>query len=174
MSEARFERLFREHYAICYRRAYALLNDSEEARDVASGVFTDILARHIHLGEPPTGLLLTMVRNRAVDLLRRRRVDDEARQHFLREEQATVAPEEASDDRLKAIMHFVQTELTPQTQRVLSLCYDEKHSYREAALALGISTQAVNKHISQALRKLRERFNPEYQSPKKQKNDEEE
>ena len=43
---------------------------------------------------------------------------------------------------------------------MLRLCYDKGLSYREAADELGISVAAVNKHMVQALRKLRERFNP--------------
>ena len=45
---------------------------------------------------------------------------------------------------------------------MLTLCFDEKKTYQQAASELGVSVQAINKHISQALRKLRERFNPLY------------
>ena len=55
---------------------------------------------------------------------------------------------------------FIQTELTPQTQRVFRMHYGERLKYREIAEQVGISEAAVYKHLSQAITKLKNRFNP--------------
>lgn len=154
-----FDELFRSAYPALYRHAYAILHDEEESRDIVSDVFTSLLEKRLH-PLPTVGYLMAMVHNRALDILRHRRVEDEARAAMLQEGEALVL-EAFRDERLEAILHFVENDLTPQTQRILRMCYDDKMSYRQVADELGISIQAVNKHISQALRKLRERFNPQ-------------
>ena len=166
LTEREFDELFREEYPRLYRLAYSLLNDAEDSRDVVSGVFADLLDRQKLTADNPAGYLMAMVRNRSVDLLRHRRVEDEVRQELLREYRVYTSAD-GHDERISEIRQFIQSELTPQTRRVLGLCYDEKKTYQEVAAELGISVQAVNKHISAALRKLRERFNPAILQPSK-------
>ena len=158
MTEEEFDTLFRTTYPRLYRLAYALLNDAEESRDVVSNVFTDLLERHRFNAQMTEGYLMATVRNRALDLLRHRQVEDEARRELLHEYKVYALPDRAHEERIRDIRRYIETELTPQTRRVLQLCYDEKRSYQDAADLLGVSVQAINKHISQALRKLREKF----------------
>lgn len=158
--EDEFDELFRSSYRSLYHHAYSLLNDAEESRDVVSEVFVKILETW-RSDQANAGYLMAMVHNKAVDVLRSRKVEDEARQRMLHDYQTLFLPDQNKEERLREILHFVETELTPQTRRILRMCYDEKKSYRQVAEELDISIQAVNKHISQALRKLRERFNPQ-------------
>ena len=159
MTEEEFDNLFRNSYARLYRLAYSLLHNQEDSRDIVSGIFADLLDKYALRENITEAYLCSMVHSRSLDLLRHRKVEDEARKQMLHEN--IVAMHDAEhDDRMKDILTYIDTELTPQTRRVLSMCYDEKRKYKDVASELGISVQAVNKHISQALRKLRERFNP--------------
>lgn len=162
MTDEEFDTLFRHCYPRLYRLAYSLLNDAEESRDVVSAVFADLLDRQRMTTDINEGYLMAMVHNRALNRIKHLRVEDEARAHMLYAMQMCPPADMADDDRLAEILTFIDTELTPQTRRVLMLCYDEKKTYQQAAAELGVSVQAINKHISQALRKLRERFNPHY------------
>lgn len=54
----------------------------------------------------------------------------------------------------------MDTELTPQTRKVLDLRFRQKLKYREIATELGISEVAVYKHLAQGIRKLKQKFNP--------------
>lgn len=155
-----FDELFRSSYQSLYHHAYSFLHDVEDSRDIVSDVFVKILETK-DSDKINAGYLMAMVHNKALDILRSRKVEDEARQMMLRDYQTFMHPDRHKEERLKEIMHFVETELTPQTQRILRMCYDEKMSYKLVAEELNISIQAVNKHISQALRKLREKFNPQ-------------
>lgn len=163
--EEDIDALFRASYPALYRHAYALLGNEEDSRDIISEVFVKLLDRGVgdaSRGVSDTitaGYLMAMVHNKAIDLLRQRKVEDEARRQMMLDYRTFIAVDEGREERLREIQHFVETSLTPQTQRILRMCYDEKKTYREVAQELGISIQAVNKHISQALRKLRERFN---------------
>ncbi len=160
MTDEEFSSLFRSCYPRMYRLAYSLLNDQEESRDIVNDIFADLLDKRKLTTDVNEGYLLVMVRNRAIDFLRHQQVEDEARAELIHEYRLNMSPDRAHDERIQEIRIYIETELTPQTRRVLQLCYDEKRSYQEVATELGISVQAVNKHISQALRKLRERFNP--------------
>lgn len=155
-----FDKLFRSSYPVLYRRAYSLLNNGEDSRDVVSDVFKALLEKQTDISSINIGYLTAMVQNRALDLLRHRNVEDEARQQMIYEYHTAIQTDRNYEERLKEILQFIETDLTPQTRMILRMCYDDKKSYKEVAEELNISKQAVNKHISQALRKLRERFNP--------------
>ena len=160
MTEEEFDKLFRNSYARLYRLAYSLLHDREDSRDIVSGVFADLLDKYKLSSDIITeAYLYSMVRSRCIDLLRHRKVEDEARQQMILENRIQAMPDVEHEEHLKEVLTYIDTELTPQTRTVLRMCYDEKRKYKEVASELGISVQAVNKHISQALRKLREHFN---------------
>lgn len=152
-----FDELFRSSYQSLYHHAYSLVHDAEDSRDIVSEVFVRILKTKDR-DKTNVGYLMAMVHNKALDVLRNRKVEDEARQMMLHDYQTFMQPDWHKEERLKEILHFVETELTPQTQRILQMCYRDKKSYKQVAEELNISIQAVNKHISQALRKLREKF----------------
>ena len=154
-----FDELFRSSYPSLYRYAYSLLRNEDDSRDVVSEVFVKVLEKKPK-ATLTIGYLMAMVHNRALDKLKQQKVEDEARQRLLQDYKLFLEIDEQKEERLKAILQFVENELTPQTQRILRMCYAEKKSYKEVAAELDLSVQAVNKHISQALKKLRERFNP--------------
>ncbi|MCQ2244248.1 MAG: sigma-70 family RNA polymerase sigma factor [Bacteroidaceae bacterium] len=154
-----FDELFRSSYPSLYRYAYSLLRDEDDSRDVVSEVFVKVLEKKPKTTNM-TGYLMAMVHNKALDKLKQQKVENEARQRLLHDYKLFLETDEQKEERLNAILQFVENELTPQTQRILRMCYAEKKSYKEVAAELDISIQAVNKHISQALKKLRERFNP--------------
>lgn len=163
MTNKEIGKLFRSTYPRLYRLAYSLLNDQEESKDVVSGAFMELLDKHILVRDINT-YLTSMVRNRALDLLRHRQVKDDVWANILQEYEQCTTSDAPDEEQINEILLFIEKELTPQTRRILQRCYDDKKSYKEVASELGISVQAVNKHISQALRKLRERFNPSFKT----------
>ena len=166
MTDEEFDTLFRQSYPKLYRLAFSMLNDQDDSRDVVSGVFADLLDKPHRPAPVNEGYLMAMVHNRALNLLKHRRVENEVRAEMLHAVLSDTSPCLADDDRLVEVLTFIETQLTPQTRRVLMLCFDEKKTYQQAASELGVSVQAINKHISQALRKLREHFNPLYKRNK--------
>ena len=57
---------------------------------------------------------------------------------------------------MRELQRAIREQLTEQDHRVLTLHYEQDMTYDETARELGISASAVNKHISGALRKLRQ------------------
>jgi RNA polymerase sigma factor (sigma-70 family) len=76
----------------------------------------------------------------------------------MEEEMQRGTTENESDEReelLRQLQQVIDNNLTEQDRRVLSLHYDNQMTYKETATVLGISTSAVNKHITRSLAKIR-------------------
>ena len=68
--------------------------------------------------------------------------------------------QDKSDEELTTmVQQYIDERLTPQTGRVIRMRFDDEKSYNDISHSLGISLSAVNKHIVQGLRKLRQQFN---------------
>jgi len=67
---------------------------------------------------------------------------------------------ENEQERIAEIIDYAERTFSKQTWRVFQLRFDEGLQYREIAERLGISETAVYKHLAQALRQLKETFNP--------------
>jgi RNA polymerase sigma factor (sigma-70 family) len=161
-NQVSMEMLFKEHYASMYRMAFTLLRDSEESRDVVQSVFLKLMNNSQMLRESSVGSYLLMsVRNGCLNLIARRKLDERMQMLYPREIEFSLAPATQQEERWKAISRYIDEQLSPQTSRILHLCYDEEKSYKEVAAELGISVSAVNKHIVQGLKELRKKFKDE-------------
>ena len=58
------------------------------------------------------------------------------------------------------MIDFAERTFTKQTWRVFQLRFDEGLRYKEIAERLSISETAVYKHLAEALKKLKEKYNP--------------
>ena len=75
-------------------------------------------------------------------------------------EDNTETWQDKSDEELTTmVQHYIDERLSPQTGRVIRMRFDDEKSYKDISHTLGISLSAVNKHIVQGLRKLRQQFN---------------
>ena len=63
-------------------------------------------------------------------------------------------------ERITEMIDYAERTFSKQTWRVFQLRFDEGLLYREIAERLGISEVAVYKHLADALRKLKEKYNP--------------
>lgn len=180
------EQLFRQHYLRMYQLARVLLKDDAASKDVVSEVFADVLDGKTQLGldnetandktiasEPPLpstnagSYLLVCVRHKCLNLLSRQKTKDRVH-HLLKADtspsivplEATIAEIDRETEKYEAILAYMDTELTPQTRKVLNLRFRQKLKYREIATELGISEVAVYKHLAQGIRKLKQKFNP--------------
>ena len=107
------------------------------------------------------------VRHKCLNLLSRQKTKDRVH-HLLKADtspsivplEATIAEIDRETDKYEAILAYMDTELTPQTRKVLDFRFRQKLKYREIATELGISEVAVYKHLAQGIRKLKQKFNP--------------
>ena len=168
MNRETIERLFRQHYQRMYRLAMVFLKDDAASKDVVSEVFADVLDGNVALRPDSTeSYLLVCVRNKCINLLNRLKLKDRVRHLLQVDASPIVISKEAImtdisevEARQEAIRTYMETELTPQTRKVLDLRFRQKLKYREIAAELGISEVAVYKHLAQGIKKLKQQFNP--------------
>lgn len=159
--EQQFERIFRTEYGRMYRAAHILLGDEDEAKDAVQDVFARLWDRTDPLREESLrAFLLTCVRNRCLNIIARKQMQQETTTKLAVTTTETTEWHEKSDDELvDMVQSYIDERLTPQTGRVIRMHYDDDESYKEISNKLGISLSAVNKHIVLGMRKLRKQFN---------------
>ena len=161
--ERQFERLFHSEYGRMYRAAHILLGDDDDAKDVVQDVFARLWDGSVTLREESQrAFLLTCVRNRCLNIIAQRQRQLETTTKLATEptEGETETWQDKSDEELTTmVQQYIDERLTPQTGRVIRMRFDDEKSYNDISHSLGISLSAVNKHIVQGLRKLRQQFN---------------
>ena len=154
-SKQRFERLFKDSYPHMYRMAFSMVEDADDAKDAVSQVFTQMWKGKPDVSDSQVrGYLLAATRNQCLHILRQRELRRQMEEELQRE-----AEESSNDEReelMRELQQVIDDNLTEQDRRVLQLHYDEEMTYQETATVLGISTSAVNKHITRSLAKIRE------------------
>lgn len=160
-----FKRLFEAYFDRLFRYAYRYLESADEAQDLVHDIFLTVWRqrRSIGLQRDLRTYLYVTTRNRALDRLRRRKV--EARYHRRRaaaeaaEPEAELAPDPAAElesrERAAAIQQAIDA-LPARQREVLRLRWEAHLSYNEVAEALGISPKTVAVHLTRALAQLRQ------------------
>ena len=136
--------LYRQHYGELLRRACILLHDEEDARDAVSDVMTRLMATDIlpDDGEKLLAYVRSSVRFECLNRLKRMKLQERLRR--------ALPLEDSELDR--------EIDEEEQYSRIFMMHYGERLKYREIAARVGISEAAVYKHLSQAIKKLKNRF----------------
>ena len=158
--EKTIEALYRLHYDDLLRRACILLHDEEDARDAVSDVMARLMTADIlPESEKLVAYVRSSVRFECLNRLKRMKLQERMRRALPLDDE-TLDSRGEEEEQYREYQQFIQTELTPQTRRVFEMHYTEQLKYREIAEQVGISEAAVYKHLSQAISKLKNRFNP--------------
>lgn len=152
-----FERLFKDNYPLMYRMAFSMVENADDAKDAVNQVFTQMWKGKPKVSDSQLrGYLLAATRNQCLHILRQRQLRRQMEEALQRDEVA--CQDEEREELLHELQQIIDDNLTEQDKRVLQLHYDEEMTYAETATVLGISTAAVNKHITRSLAKIRETF----------------
>jgi len=157
--EARaFRKLYENYQPVTYHFLLRFLKSPELTDDLCQEVFIKIWDKREQSPEllSVKSYLLTAAKHHAFNFLKRAAVDQTAKAEILRH---TVT--EGSN--LENAIHFndykryldgVLATLTPQSREVFRLCRQEGKTYDEAAAELGISRNAIKKHMVRSMRIL--------------------
>ena len=144
---------------------YNLTNDLEMARDVVQDTFIKLYAQDPARLDGPglKACLFTVSRNRALDLMRRRRrmvsLEDSPVDHL-----ADTAPTpdlHAADQDETALVLLTLRRLPPNQAEVLRLKFQNDLSYQEIAAITGLTATNVGFLIHTGLKRLRTLLAPE-------------
>ena len=153
-SKQRFERLFKDSYPLMYRMAFSMVENADDAKDAVNQVFTQMWKGKPRVSDDSVrGYLLAATRNQCLHILRQRQLRREMEEQLQRDE--AERQDEEREELMRKLQRIIDDNLTEQDKRVLQLHYDEEMTYAETATVLGISTAAVNKHITRSLAKIR-------------------
>ena len=150
-----FERLFKDSYPLMYRLAFSMVENADDAKDAVNQVFTQMWKGKPQVSDDSVrGYLLAATRNQCLHILRQRQLRRQMEEELQNDEYERQ--DEEREELLRQLQQVIDSHLTEQDKRVLQLHYDEEMTYAETATTLGISTAAVNKHITRSLAKIRQ------------------
>jgi RNA polymerase sigma-70 factor, ECF subfamily len=159
-----FERLFRAHYEELCRFAVRYVDDAAVAEELVQDLFTQLWIDRARWPEPRNvrAYLFTAVRNRALNLGRRQRIESDwiaAESHA-----PPVVPESGGQSsrvesaESHSLLQRAIGELPHKCRLVMHLRWRDQMSYAEIAQVMGISVKGVEAHLGRGLRALRAAF----------------
>jgi RNA polymerase sigma-70 factor, ECF subfamily len=159
--ENAMEEIFRRYSGPVYSVALRVLRDSSQAEDVLQEVFLQLWRKPAAFVQNRGSLgawLVVIARNRAIDVLRRRKPSDSVDDVVLA---STVnVADEAERNTMMEKVRRVIADLPMEQQKSLELAYFEGLSHTEIASRTGDPLGTVKTRIRQALISLRKAFQP--------------
>ena len=151
------QQLFRMHYRQMYKLAAMLLHDEAESKDIVHDVFAQLLsAPTIELQRNTTeAYLLAAVRNRCLNVIRGRKIQERVKRLYLLELDHSVPPADTLLEELKMLSKGIAQLMPPVCRKVIELHFNDGMTFREIALHLGVSETTVYKYLRNALQQLR-------------------
>ena len=157
--EERFREFFLSMHPKLIRYATTLMGNADEAKDIVSEVFGRAWEEFDSLSAEANTWLYTATRNACLNRLKHLKVEQTHIEAIILATQADVDNGYWKHEALLQKAEAIARSLPKPTCTVLRLCYWEKKTYQQVAEQLGISPDTVKKHISKALRILREEIN---------------
>lgn len=159
--EDSFASLFREYYpSLCYF-ARSIIHDEEEAKDIVQDCFVKLWDSPDFTEKPDTApsFLYTSVRNKCIDLLRKRKVIDKAKLYSIVNADTGYEyfDEVAFAEMMRQILDQI-ADLPSQMQKVIKMYYMEGKNYKSIAEELHTSPETVRKQRQIALQRLRQKL----------------
>jgi RNA polymerase sigma factor (sigma-70 family) len=148
-----FEDAFQDLFVAAFQVSFRILGNASEAEDVAAETSARALDawRRVGAMQLPTGWVVRVATNLAIDTVRRRR--------FVTDDSVGIRAQTDETDSTLAVREMLRH--LPRRQRdVLALRYLADLSEAEIASVLDISPGSVKRHASRAVERLR-RHDPE-------------
>jgi len=154
--QKKLEKLFKQHYRQMYRLATMLLHDDAESKDVVHDIFAHLLRNSQDLREDTAeSYLLTSVRNRCLNVIRSRQIQERVEHLYLLDLDTTITPTERLEEELKALYKGIDQLEPPVCRDIIMQHFRDGITFKEIANRLGVSETTVYKHLRRALNQLR-------------------
>ena len=156
LDEGAFSRLYTTYFGNVVQFVAGYVNDGEAAKDIAQDVFVILWdnRERIDASYPVKAYLLTLARNRALNHLKHKRVQEDNEQEIaawmehVAEDWRTI---ESREERLRVKMG----ELSEKQREAIVKCVVEGKRYQAAADEMGISVNSLKTHLARGLSFLR-------------------
>lgn len=158
-----FEKIYEENYLTMYHIALGILKNQADAENAVHEAFLKLaekFEKYSVLGcSEMTGLCVTIVKNKAIDIIRKANhlSEDEVENIVLYDENVEKSPEKMLErgELEKSVQQLLEylPEILKQT---LVLKYYYEYSNREIAKIMGVSTKTVEMRLYRSKQKLKE------------------
>lgn len=154
--QSRLEKLFKQHYRQMYRMATILLHDDVESKDVVHDVFARLLDDHCDLREDTAeSYLLTSVRNRCLNVIRNRQIQERIEHLYLLDLDTTIMPTDRLEEELNTLYKGIDLLEPPVCRDIIMQHFRDGMTFKEIACRMNVSETTVYKHLRRALSQLR-------------------
>lgn len=157
--EKAFTVIYEHYYAGIYNFVRKYLKSDELSDDICQNVFLKIWEHREQLSIVLefNAYAFTIAKRQSLDFLKRATIEQTAMNLILQSYPAqnnTVEEGHQYSEYMRFIDN-VLSKLPPQSQQVFNLCRQQYKSYDEAAQILGISRNAIKKHMVRSMKVLR-------------------
>jgi RNA polymerase sigma-70 factor (ECF subfamily) len=153
--------LFRQYYTTLCFFANSIIHDNEEAKDIVQDCFVKLWDSQTinERSETVKSFLYTAVRNKCVDLLRKKKVIQKTKLQAIKnsENDFEYFDEVAFAEMMGHIVNHIEL-LPPKMQQVIKLYYLEEKNYKEIADTLGTTPETVRNQKGKALKIIRKKL----------------
>ncbi|HEY4785907.1 MAG TPA: RNA polymerase sigma-70 factor [Bacteroidales bacterium] len=164
MNDKDFEKIFREHFGPLTNLAYTVVKDADVAKDVVQQVFLKFWQNRndITIRSSMKSYLYRAVVNTGLNYISRdkRFTSLEIQPVESVQYEAESLVEADSSDVIANKVHEAIHELSPVCREVFQMSRFSDLTNKEIALELNISVKTVEKHITKAIKILREKLKP--------------
>ena len=166
MAKDNFNIIYERNYQRSFMFAKSYVHDDMIAEDIVS----DSLVKYWRListqkGEATEALLLSILRNKALDYLRHKAVHDAAIENLeeIKKRELSIRistleacdPEEIFREEIRTILQRTLQSLPEQTRRIFEMSRFENKTVKEIAIETNLSVKGVEYHITKTLKILR-------------------
>ena len=139
-----------------YRLATILLHDDAESKDVVHDIFAHLLDDHTDLREETAeSYLLTSIRNRCLNVIRSRQIQERVEHLYLLDLDTTITPTERLEEELKTLYKGIDQLEPPVCRDIIIQHFRDGMTFKEIAHRMSVSETTVYKHLRRALSQLR-------------------
>jgi len=162
LDKSSFKNLFELHYSPLCNFAFRITEDINQAEDIVQDIFVKIWNDPDLLDDNKNinSYLYTMVRHRALEVIRRENIGQKINQQ-LEYLQNNTSNADVEDDEIEKLLLLEQIyvsirQLPPKCSEVFTLSKVNGLTYVQIAEKMNISVKTVENHMGKALRLMRE------------------
>lgn len=156
--EQAFKTLYQRHFAFVYKLSYKKVKNQQTAEDIVQQVFMGIWERRTKaIIESIEAYLLTAVKYRCISYFESKYTHTlPVEPNCLQSKSDSSSESRLTYEEFRNAVHRAVQHLPPKTREVFELSRFHNHTNREIATLLKISEKAVEYHITQSLRIMRQ------------------
>ena len=154
-----FNEIYNQYYSEIYRYVFKFLKTCDHTDDICQEVFIKVWEKRQNLSDVNAfrPYLYKVAKNHVLDFLRHASVEKTAKEDILR---GSLELYDSVDDNYQSEeyqlhLHKVLNNMSPRNQEVFRLCRDMDYTYEEAAEVLGVSRNAIKKHMVKIIKVLK-------------------